>query len=235
MEWMNHFDTIVQTQPFLALFLAFVAGILTGFTPCAYPMLPITVAYVGGKAEGSKSRGFILSSFYVLGVAIVYSVLGAIAAMTGRLFGSLTVNPWVFLFVGNVCVLCALVMLEVIPVRAPSWMTCLQVNDYQCHDILASVLIGGTSALVVSPCTTPVLGVLLTFVATGQKVFFGMALLFLFAYGMGSLVIVVGTFTGLLTSMPRSGVWMVRIQKIFAILMILVAEMFFVKAGELWI
>lgn len=235
MEWMNHFDSIIQAQPLLALAMAFGAGILASFTPCTYPMLPITVAFIGTKARGSRSRGFLLSSIYVLGLAIVYSALGAAAALSGRMFGTFTSNPWVYLFVGNVCVVFALVMLEVIPVTTPSWLGCIQIRDFACHDILSCLLIGGTSALVVSACTTPVLGVLLTLVATRQSVLFGMTLLFLFAYGMGTLVILVGTFTGLLTSLPRSGLWMARIQKVFAIMMILVAELFFVQAGELWI
>ncbi|OIP88643.1 MAG: hypothetical protein AUK55_15805 [Syntrophobacteraceae bacterium CG2_30_61_12] len=235
MEWMSQFDSIIQNQPLLALALAFGAGVLTGFTPCAYPMLPITVAFIGSKAQGSRARGFLLSSIYVLGMAIVYSALGAIAALSGKLFGALTVNPWVYLFVGNVCVLFALVMLEVVPLRTPAWLGCLQFKNFACHDFLAGLLIGGTSALVVSPCTTPVLGVVLTLVATGRSVLLAMALLFLFAYGMGALVILVGTFTGLLTSLPRSGLWMTRIQKVFAVMMILVAELFFIKAGELWL
>jgi len=75
----------------------------------------------------------------------------------------------------------------------------------------------------------------LTLVATRQEVLWGIALLFVFAYGMGILVIIVGTFTGLLTSLPRSGVWMRRVQKLFAFLMILVAEYFFIKTGEYWL
>jgi thiol:disulfide interchange protein DsbD len=94
---------------------------------------------------------------------------------------------------------------------------------------------GGTSALVVTACTTPILGVLLTLVATRQQVLWGIALLFVFAYGMGTLVIIVGTFTGLLASLPRSGVWMRRVQKGFALLMLVAAEYFFIKTGEFWI
>ncbi len=235
MEWMNHFEAIAGSRPLLALVLAFVAGIVTSFTPCAYPMLPITVAFVGGKAQGKRLRGFLLSSTYVLGMALVYSALGAAAALSGRLFGAFTMNPWVYLAVGNLCVFFALVMLEVVRLPMPAGLGSLPGRSFVGHDLAASLVIGGASALVVSPCTTPVLGVLLTLVATGQNVLFGTAMLFLFAYGMGALVILVGTFTGLLTSLPRSGVWMVRIQKGFAILMLLVAEIFFVKAGELWI
>jgi thiol:disulfide interchange protein DsbD len=75
----------------------------------------------------------------------------------------------------------------------------------------------------------------LTIVATRQEVIWGIGMLFAFAYGMGSLVILVGAFTGLLTSLPRSGVWMLRVQRFFGLLMVLAAEYFFIKTGEYWL
>jgi len=233
--WIEQFESIATHQPFLAILLSFVGGILASFTPCVYPMLPITVAFVGARAQGSKWRGFILSTFYVFGLAVVYSSLGAFAALTGRMFGAMTSSPYVYLFVGNICLFFALVMLDVIKIPQPTFLNRVRVGDLPCHDIFNCVLLGGASALVVTACTTPILGVLLTLVATRQEVLWGIAMLFVFAFGMGTLVIVVGTFTGLLTSMPRSGVWMNRVQKFFAVLMILVAQYFFIKTGEYWL
>lgn len=235
MEWMDQFETIATQHPLLALVLAFFGGVLASFTPCTYPMLPITVAFVGARSQGSKWKGFFLSSFYVLGLAIVYAALGAFAALTGKMFGALTSSPYVYLFIGNVCLFFALVMLDIIHLPQPTFMSRMSVGDFPCHDAFNCVLLGGASALVVTACTTPILGVLLTLVATRQEVFWGIAMLFVFAYGMGILVIIVGTFTGLLTSLPRSGVWMRRVQKLFALLMILVAEYFLIKTGEYWL
>ena len=235
MEWMKQFEAVASHNPGLALVFAFVGGVLAGFTPCTYPMLPITVAFVGNRAQGSRFKGLILSSFYVLGIAIVYSILGLLAAYTGRLFGSMTMNPWVYVTVGNICLLGGLAMLEVFPLPVPAFLSRVQVQRISGHDLLGSVLVGGASALVISPCTTPILGVLLTLVATGKSVFWGGMMLFAFAYGMGSLVILVGTFTGLLASLPRSGLWMQRVQRVFAVLMLAVSEYFFIKAGEMWI
>jgi len=198
-------------------------------------MMPITVAFIGGKANGSRWRGFTLSIFYVLGMAVIYSALGAFAAMSGQLFGTLTANRWTYLLVGNVCLFFGLAMLEAVPLSPPAFLNRLQVKDMRGHDILTSVLLGGASALVVSTCTTPILGVLLTLVATRQDVAWGIGMLFAFAYGLGSLVIIVGTFTGLLTSLPRSGVWMRRVQRFFGVIMILAAEYFFIKTGEFWL
>lgn len=235
MEWLGHFEDVVATRPFLAIALSFVGGLLAGFTPCTYPMLPITVAFVGGKARGRRWKGFVLSSFYVFGMAVVYASLGAFAALTGQMFGALTMSHWTYLLVGNICLFFGLVMLDVIPLRPPAFLNRVQVRDMPGHDILTSVLLGGASALVIGACTTPILGVLLTLVATRQEVFLGMGMLFAFSFGLGGLVILVGTFTGLLASLPRSGIWMRRVQKSFGLLMIFAAQYFFIKTGELWI
>lgn len=235
MEWLTQFEMVAKQSPSLGIALAFVGGVLASLTPCSYPMIPITVAFVGGKAHGSRWRGFVLSAFYVFGLAVVYSALGAFAALSGRLFGSLTTNHWTYLFVANICLVFGLAMLDVIPLTPPAFLNRLQVRDLPGHDVLTSVLLGGASALVVSTCTTPILAVLLTIVATKQNVAWGIGMLFSFAYGMGVLVIFVGTFTGLLTSLPRAGLWMRRIQRLFGLLMILTAEYFLIKTGELWL
>ena len=235
MEWVAQFEGIAREHHTLALLMAYTGGVLASFTPCTYPMMPITVAFIGAKAHGSRWRGFVLSFFYVFGLAIVYSALGAFAALTGELFGSLTTNRWTYLFVGNVCLIFGLAMLEVFPLTPPAFLNRIQVRNIQGHDILSSVLLGGASALVISTCTTPVLGVLLTIVATQQDIVWGIGMLFAFSFGIGSFVILLGTFAGLLTALPRSGPWMRRLQKFFGLLMILAAQYFFIKTGEMWL
>jgi thiol:disulfide interchange protein DsbD len=232
---LGEFEIIAREQPALGVLLAFWGGVLASFTPCNYPMIPITVAFIGDKSKGSKLRGFMLSVFYVFGLALVYSALGAFAALTGQFFGALTSSKWTFFAVGNLCLFFGLVMLEAMPLTPPGFLNRLQVRNVRGHDILTSILLGGASALVVSTCTAPVLGVLLAVVATRQDLLWGISMLFAFAYGMGTLVILVGTFTSALTSLPRSGMWMRRVQKVFGILMILVAEYFFIKTGEFWL
>ncbi len=235
MDFLGQLEGVALNHPVLAVGLSFLGGMLASLTPCSYPMLPITVAFIGGKAHGSRWKGFKLAVFYVLGLALVYSALGAFAALSGRMFGAMTTSPWTYLVVGNICLFFGLAMLGVFELTPPAFLNRLQVRDIPGHDILSSLLLGGASALVVSTCTTPVLAVLLTVVATGQSVFWGILMLFAFAYGLGILVIFVGTFTSLLTALPRSGVWMRRIQKFFGLLMIGAAEYYFIRTGELWL
>jgi thiol:disulfide interchange protein DsbD len=232
MEWISHFEGIASASPWFAILLSFAGGVLASFTPCTYPMMPITVAFIGGKANGSKRKGFLLSVFYVFGMSVVYSALAVFAALTGQMFGSLTASPWVYLIVGNICLFFGLVMLEAVPLGPPGFLNRLKVAEFSGHDVLTSLVLGGASALVVSTCTTPILGVLLAMVATGHQIVLGISMLLSFSFGLGALVILVGTFTGLLTSLPRSGIWMLRVQRIFGVLMILAAEYFLIKTGE---
>jgi thiol:disulfide interchange protein DsbD len=100
---------------------------------------------------------------------------------------------------------------------------------------LGSFLIGVFSGLVMGPCTVPVFAVLLSYIATTQNIFFGMSLLFIFAFGMGTLLIILGTFAGLLASIPKSGAWMTRITHISGWLLLAAGEYFLIKAGGMWI
>jgi len=240
MEWISQLEktvalSVAHGSPWLAIALSFFGGVLASFTPCTYPMMPITVAFIGGKANGSKSRGLLLSVFYVLGMSIVYSTLAVVAALTGQLFGSMTANPWVYLVVGNICLFFGLVMLEAVPLTPPGFLNKLKVTGFSGHDVFTSMILGGASALVVSTCTTPILGVLLALVAAKHQIALGVGMVFSFSVGLGFLVVIVGTFTGLLTSLPRSGKWMLRVQRVFGVLMILAAEYFLIKTGGFWI
>lgn len=214
----------------LAFIIVFISGVIVSFTPCVYPLLPVTVGLIGARAGGSKSKGFFLSLVYVSGIALVYSILGAIASITGRVFGSLTNKPIVYFGVGNIFLLLGLSMLGVFNIPLPKmlWRPNLKTSG-----IAQAFLLGLVSGLIVGPCTAPVLGALLVFVGTKQNVLYGMSLLFVFAYGMGTLLILVGTFTSFLTTIPKSGEWMERIKKVCGWVLILAAEYFFIKMGGL--
>jgi cytochrome c-type biogenesis protein len=99
--------------------------------------------------------------------------------------------------------------------------------------VFTAFVFGGVAALVAGPCTTPVLGTLLAYVASRSNVMLGFSMLFMFALGMGFLLIIVGTFAGLVSSLPKSGGWMEKIKKGFGFFMILLGEYFFIKAGQL--
>jgi len=228
----SRFDIYLQSAPAAALPIAFLAGVLTSFTPCVYPLIPITVGIIGAKGSTSKLRAFYLSALYVLGLALVYASLGLFAALTGKLFGQISTNKWTYLIIGNVFLFFGLAMLDVFSLQF-SFLQKFFPSSKGAGGGLTAFIFGGVSALVAGPCTTPVLGSLLAYAASRQNTLLGFSMLFVFALGMGLLLMIVGTFTGVLTSLPKSGGWMVAVKKGFGFLMIAIGEYFILKAGQL--
>jgi len=218
---------------FLAYFTVFVAGLLTSFTPCVYPMIPITVGVIGGSEKKSKLHAFLMSFAYISGIAIIYAALGVVASLSGRFFGSVSANRWSFLIVANIIILFGLSMLEVFNLPMPRFLQQGGAGSNK-KGLFGAFLIGMASGLVAAPCTTPVLGVLLAFVATRQSVVFGATLLLTFSFGMNMLLLAIGTFTGLVTALPKSGMWMVRVKMAMGYLMIIVGQYFLIQAGKVW-
>lgn len=228
-------------SPATALPLLFLAGVLTSLTPCVYPMIPITAAIVGGEAAGaagarpSRLRPVLLTLTYVVGLALVYAGLGLFAGMTGTMFGRISTNPWLYFAMANVLVLAALSMLDVIPVRLPARMTQRAATAGHGGRFGGAFAMGAMSGLVAAPCSAPVMIAVLTWVTETKSAFLGFIYLFTFSLGMCALLVAVGVSSGALSRLPRAGVWMVRVKKLFGIVMLGVAEYYLVKMGQLLI
>lgn len=226
----------LQESFLLAYVAVYLGGVLVSFTPCIYPLIPITVAFIGAHGRGSRSRGLVLAVVYVLGMALTYTSLGAFAALSGKLFGQLQSSPWTYFFVGNLCILMGLSMMDLfsLRIRTPDFVTRVQLQK-NVPGMTGSFLVGAASGLIISPCTAPALAVVLGYAATHQNVVFASSLLFVFALGMGTLLILLGTFAGLLAGMPRSGAWMARISHLFGWILLGTGEYFLINAGILWV
>ncbi len=224
-------------ESFLFAYLAvYLGGVLISFTPCIYPVVPITISFIGAHGRGSRSQGLALALLYVLGMALVYAILGAVAALSGKLFGQIQTNPWTYFAIGNLCILMGLSMLDVftVSVRAPSFVTRVQRRN-KAAGMIGAFLVGGASGLVMGPCAAPAFAVILAYAATRQHLIFASSLMFVFAFGMGTLLILIGTFSGLLARLPQSGRWMVRISRFFGWILLGTGEYFLIQAGILWV
>jgi thiol:disulfide interchange protein DsbD len=216
----------------------FLAGLLTSLTPCVYPMIPITAAIVGGSSVGApprRGRTVALTLSYVLGLAVVYSALGLFAGLSGTLFGSVSSNPWLYFAMANLLLVAALGMLDVIPVRLPSSIMERAATAGEGGRIAGALTMGTVSGLVAAPCSAPVMAAVLTWVTTTKSAVLGFVYLFSFSLGMCTLLVIVGLSSGTIAKLPRAGAWMLWVKRLFAALMIGVAEYYLLKAGELWI
>ena len=229
----------LSSSPLTALPILFIAGVLTSLAPCIYPMIPITAAIVGGGTVGDvprpRSRTVILTFTYVLGLALAYASVGLFAGLTGTLFGSVSTNPWLYFAMANLLILAALAMLDVIPVRVPAWILTRASTAGKGGSLSGVFVMGAVSGLVAAPCGAPVMAAVLTWVTTTKSGVWGFLYLFVFSLGMCTILVLVGLFSGTLARLPRAGGWMVWIKRIFALIMMGVAEYYLVQMGLLLI
>ncbi len=220
--------------------MVFLGGVLTSLTPCIYPMIPITAAIVGGTSTGETAaakpsawRPIVLTASYVLGLALVYAALGLFAGMSGTLFGSVSTNPWLYFAMANVLLVAALAMLDVLPIRMPNAILARASAAGTAGRVSGAFTMGAMSGLVAAPCSAPVMAAVLTWVSSTKSAGLGFLYLFVFSLGMCTLLVAVGLSSGALARLPRAGQWMVWVKRVFALVMIAVAEYYLIKMGQL--
>ena len=219
-----------------AIPVLFMAGVLTSLTPCIYPMIPITIALVGGGTMGEaaprRGRALGLTLVYITGLALVYASLGLLAGLTGTLFGTVSSNPWLYFLQANVLLVAGLFMLDVFALRLPAstleWATRVGGGGR----MGGALAMGAVSGLVAAPCGAPVFAAVLTWVTRTQSAVLGFVYLFVFSIGMCALLVAVGVSSGSLSRLPKAGPWMLRLKRIFGFVMIGVAEYYLVKMGQ---
>ena len=214
----------VQRGVILSLFVIFLGGLGLNLTPCIYPLIPITVGFFVAQGAGSSRWVFVLSLFYVLGMAITYSILGTVAALTGGLFGSLLQNPLVLLLIAFVLVGLSLSMFGLYEIRMPASLT--RIAGQSSQGIFGALLMGLTVGILAAPCIGPFIIGLLSYVGQKGDPVLGFWTFFVLAMGMGTPFLFLGTLSGSLNRLPCSGEWMVWVKRIFGFVMLGMAVYF---------
>lgn len=220
----------------------FLGGIAASVTPCTYPVLPLTVSFIGNRAEGNRRKAFTLSLALIVGMASVYAVLGLAFAALRKPFGALqSSGPFLFA-VALFFVLMSLMLLDVFTFPVPRFLSRFSGKGRNVSGYLGAFLVGGASGLMVGPCTGPILAVVLASVSLTLReaqgadwllqVLGGGVKLFLFGLGQGALILLAGTFSGFLSLLPRAGMWMNGLKKAFALLILLMACLLLLHAGS---
>ena len=216
----NRMAELIRTRFLFALMMAFAGGLAISLTPCVYPMIPITISIIGAQSAESRTKGFLLSLVYVGGICLVYSALALVAALSSKEFGFLLQSPWMRLGITAVFVALAASMFGAFHLELPSSVA-TKLSTYKGSGYAGVFVTGLFSGLIAGPCTAPVLlGILLAISSGVVGVAGGFALMLAFSLGMGVLFVVIGTFSGVLASLPRSGAWMVRVKHVFGFLLL---------------
>ncbi|WP_313035855.1 protein-disulfide reductase DsbD [Massilia alkalitolerans] len=217
---------ILEGGRLLAIVPAFVLlGLGLAFTPCVLPMVPILSSIIVGEGrQAGRSRGFILSATYSLGMAIVYTALGVAAGLAGEGLAAALQNPWVLGAFALLIVAMAMSMFGFYELQMPAALQTRLATTAgrQSGGKLAGVFaMGAISALIVGPCVAAPLAGALVYISQTRDVVIGGAALFAMAVGMSIPLLLVGVSAGSL--LPRAGAWMESVKRLFGVLMLAMA------------
>lgn len=198
MTFIDNIEQVIATYPVLAFAAVFFAGILSSASPCVLATIPLVVGFVGGYADGDRWKAFRYSLMFVLGLSITFTLFGMAAGLLGTMFG--TVGGGWYIAAGIVAI-----------IMGGQMMGFYEIPLSRRHDFkpkyggaVGAFMVGLFFGVVSSPCATPALVVILTYVATKGQVLYGSALLFTYAVGHCVLMLAAGTCTGFVEAFVKA-------------------------------
>ena len=226
----------------LAFVLIFLMGLALNLTPCVYPMMGVTVSLFGGgagrggaghgsgaAAAGGNFRALPRAVVYVLGIALMYSTLGVVAAMTGGLFGGWLASPWVLGAIGLLLLAMALSMFGLYELQVPTGLLS-KLGGATGAGYVGTFLAGLMVGVFAAPCIGPPIIALLAHVGAKGDPLFGFQAFFILSLGLGLPYLVLAVFSGLLARLPRSGSWMDWVKHLFGVILLGVAAFYLTLA-----
>lgn len=198
MSWLDNIEQIIAVYPLVAFGAVFLAGVISSASPCVLATIPLVVGFVGGYAEGDRWKAFRYSLAFILGLSLTFTAFGAAAGLLGTMFG--TLGGWWYVAAGAVAVAMGLQMAGLYEIRLPIRREFKPKRG----GLVGAFLLGLFFGVVSSPCATPVLVVILTYVASQGEVLYGVALLFVYALGHCLLMLAAGTFTGFIEAFVKA-------------------------------
>ena len=216
---------------FITLILIFAAGLASVLLPCTYPLLSITVSILGTTTDSknNKKLSVLASLLFALGVITTYTLLGAIVSVAGFafhktiLFGSIGYNPIVLTILVLLFLYFTFSMAGFYEIKAPSFLQSAKTNAYskKNQSIFHKYIMGLLAGIVATPCAAPIIAVILEIGFLNPV--FATLYMAVYALGFASVLFILGTFTSILTKMPKAGTWMVYVKYIFTFLMMIIS------------
>lgn len=198
----NYVDLFTGNTSIMLLFgLSFLGGLVASISPCSLAMLPIIIGYVGGYSDEKPGRTFLQLVFFIMGTAIVFSVIGIICSVTGKVFVSVG-GAYFGLIIGSIVMIMGLKLVGFLDFELPVLIKEMPKSDG--HSVfLYPLLLGGVFALAGTPCSTPILAAIMAFASLSASLFQAVIMLFLFSLGQGLILVIAGVLTSKLKNMKN--------------------------------
>ncbi len=180
-----------QSGVYFLLGISFLGGLIASISPCSLSMLPLIIGYVGGYSDEKPLKTFVQMIFFVIGAGIIFSAIGIICALTGKIFVG---NPYFSLFAASVILIMGLNITGLVDFQIPVLIKEVPQNKFH-NDFLYPMLLGAIFAIIGSPCSTPILASIMAFASISANISLSILMLFLFSLGQGIILILAGCLT----------------------------------------
>ena len=212
-----------QSSIYILFGAAFLGGLISSISPCSLSMLPLIIGYIGGYSDEKPLKTLLQMIVFVIGSGIVFSIIGAICALTGKMFIG---NPYFALIVASIVMIMGLKILGFLEFDLPPIIKEIPKNEFN-NDFLNPLILGAVFALIGTPCSTPILASIMAFASISAKISSAVIMLFLFSIGQGLILIL----AGFITSKTSEKFYQLseKIMKFSGILLILVSLYIFYK------
>lgn len=193
----NYFTTQANSGNFqiILIALSFLGGVLASVSPCSLAMLPIVIGYIGGYGDGDNKKIFWQLLSFIIGSSLVFSVIGVICALTGRVFISLA-GGYFIVIIASLLLAMGLNLAGLLEINIPTFITKIPTNSKN-SKYLYPMLLGAVFALAGTPCSTPILAGIMSFASITNNIILSVIMLFAFALGQGIILVVAGLFTNI--------------------------------------
>ena len=195
------------------LLIAFGFGLAAIFTPCVFPMVPITMSYFLNRPSGSRRESLVQAGIFCVGIIVLFSTLGLLLTAVLGPFGvvQLGSNPWVNGFISILFIAFGFSLLGAFELSIPSFILTKLDRKSQKGGFAGTLLMGLTFSLASFACVGPFVGTLLaaSVGGGGSRPLIGMVT---FASGLALPFFLLALFPSYLQRMPKSGGWLARVK-----------------------
>ena len=215
------FSNTSQATWYILLFASFIGGVLASLSPCSLAMLPLIIGYVGGYSKETPLRTLLQLCCFILGTAIVFTIIGIACALTGSVFAS-AMGGYFTLLMASLLLVMGLKLLGMLDFETPTIIKSMPTNTTN-SIFLYPILLGITFALAGTPCSTPILAGIMAFAAIGKNLSLAILMLFLFALGQGLILVLAGLFTSGIKNMKTLANFTEILLKLSGVLLVVVS------------
>ncbi len=225
----NIFTTslVAGNAKIILLLVSFLGGVIASISPCSLAMLPVVIGYIGGYANQPLSKTVVQLFSFIIGTAIVFSTIGIICALTGKVFVSIAGN-YFMLIIAAILMIMGLNLVGILDLQIPSLVN--KIPQSKGNSIfLYPMLLGATFAIAGTPCSTPILAGIMSIASVSSNIIIAISMLFLFSIGQGIILVIAGVFTSLIKQFGKVIEFSEILLKISGVILILAALWFYYK------